>query len=105
MGREIYGARGLADGFRNPALVRFTSGEEPYLSPSHGGPRMWCDGWHASAGACLSGWWWGWVVVDELLLLAPKSAHPILPGACRINFENWLALFFPVLRLASARLL
>lgn len=40
--REIYGPRSLADGFRNPALVRFTSGEETYLSPSHGGPRMWC---------------------------------------------------------------
>lgn len=39
--RELYGSRSLADGFRNPALIRFTSGEESYLSPSHGGPRMW----------------------------------------------------------------
>ena len=43
VGREIYGSRKLSEGFRNPALIRFVSGEEPYLSGNHGGPRMWIN--------------------------------------------------------------
>ena len=40
VGAEIYGPRPLWDGFRTPALLRFITGEEFYLSYTHGGPRM-----------------------------------------------------------------
>lgn len=43
VGREIYGRRRLDEGFRNPALIRFVNGEDPYLSGNHGGPRMWIN--------------------------------------------------------------
>lgn len=33
----------VSDGFRNPALIRFVSGEPYYLSPTHGGPRMYLN--------------------------------------------------------------
>ena len=40
---EIYGPRQLNVGFRTPALMRFVSGEEFYLSPSNGGPVMYVN--------------------------------------------------------------
>lgn len=56
--REAYGGRSLKDGFRNPALIRFTSGEDFYLSATHGGPRMWVNV-EVSPG-CPKGWrGWG----------------------------------------------
>jgi hypothetical protein len=39
----VYGADKLWQGFRTPALVRFISGEDFYLSPTHGGPRMYVN--------------------------------------------------------------
>ena len=40
---EIYGPKNLYAGFRTPALVRFISGEDFYLSPSNGGPVMYVN--------------------------------------------------------------
>ena len=40
---EIYGPRQLNVGFRTPALMRFVSGEDFYLSPSNGGPVMYVN--------------------------------------------------------------
>jgi hypothetical protein len=41
--REVYGPENLWDGFRSPTLLRFTTGEDAYLSNTHGGPRMWAN--------------------------------------------------------------
>ncbi len=43
VGSEIYGPAALWSGFRTPALVRFVSGEDFYLSNTHGGPRMYVN--------------------------------------------------------------
>lgn len=43
LGTAIYGPENLWEGFRTPALVRFVSGEEFYLSPSNGGPVMYVN--------------------------------------------------------------
>ena len=43
LAEEIYGPRNLLVGFRTPALIRFVSGEDFYLSPSQGGPRMYVN--------------------------------------------------------------
>ncbi len=43
VGNEIYSSQNLWEGFRTPALVRFISGEEFYLSNTHGGPRMYVN--------------------------------------------------------------
>lgn len=40
---RIYGRQRLSEGFRNLGLVRFVSGEEFYLSNTHGGPRMYIN--------------------------------------------------------------
>eukprot|EP00210_Caulerpa_lentillifera_P006113 g5840.t1 len=40
VGEEIYGDAELWEGFRTPALIRFVSEEDAYLSNTHGGPRM-----------------------------------------------------------------
>lgn len=43
VGAEIYGPAKLYEGFRTPGLIRFVNGEEFYLSPTHGGPRMYIN--------------------------------------------------------------
>jgi len=40
VGNEVYGPGNLWEGFRSPALIRFVSGEDFYISPSNGGPVM-----------------------------------------------------------------
>jgi hypothetical protein len=40
---KLYGAADLAQGFRSPPLVRFVAGEQAYLSPTSGGPRMYIN--------------------------------------------------------------
>ncbi|KAL4438020.1 hypothetical protein ABPG77_004241 [Micractinium sp. CCAP 211/92] len=40
---QAYGPARLYKGFRNPALIRFVSGEEFYLSPNRGGPHLWVN--------------------------------------------------------------
>ena len=40
---EIYSDAGLWEGFRTPALIRFVTGEDAYLSPSHGGAVMYAN--------------------------------------------------------------
>eukprot|EP00887_Chlorella_sp_A99_P005590 scaffold1.g5590.t1 len=43
VGAEIYGEQRLWDGFRTPALIRFTPGEDFYLSNANGRPTMWIN--------------------------------------------------------------
>jgi FAD/FMN-containing dehydrogenase len=43
VGAELYGPETLWDGYRTPNLVRFTSGEEYYLSNSRDEPHMWIN--------------------------------------------------------------
>lgn len=40
---EMYGSKRLWEGFRTPALIRFVTEEDFYLSPTHGGPRMYVN--------------------------------------------------------------
>jgi FAD/FMN-containing dehydrogenase len=50
--REVYGPAALWAGFRVPALVRFVAGEDLYLSPTAGGPRMCACGRRAARMDC-----------------------------------------------------
>jgi hypothetical protein len=44
IGREVYAPDvELWRGFRTPPLIRFVSGEEFYISNTHGGPRMYVN--------------------------------------------------------------
>lgn len=40
VGAEMYGPGSLWEGFRTPALIRFVSGQDYYISNTNGGPRM-----------------------------------------------------------------
>ena len=43
IGSEMYGPDALWEGFRTPALIRFVTGEDYYLSATQGGPRMYIN--------------------------------------------------------------
>jgi hypothetical protein len=43
VGAEMYGPDSLWEGFRTPALIRFVTGEEFYISNTHGGPHMYVN--------------------------------------------------------------
>ena len=43
VGAEMYGPAALWEGFRTPALIRFISGQDYYISNTHGGPRMYVN--------------------------------------------------------------
>ena len=43
VGAEMYGPAALWEGFRTPALIRFLTGQDYYLSPTHGGARMYVN--------------------------------------------------------------
>jgi hypothetical protein len=43
VGSEVYGPSSLWEGFRTPALIRFVTGEDFYISNTQGGPRMYVN--------------------------------------------------------------
>lgn len=40
---QMYGPDNLWEGFRTPALIRFVTGEDFYISATNGGPRMYVN--------------------------------------------------------------
>jgi len=43
IGADVYGPDSLWEGFRTPALIRFVTGEDFYISNTQGGPRMYVN--------------------------------------------------------------